>query len=80
MKMDAGNAETNETVTTTRETLSALSFAMKALNLKEAQFSTSIATAKAVSANGYHLSTTRNVCPKSAKIQAQLVHLPHRRE
>jgi hypothetical protein len=80
MKMDAGNAETSEKVTIIRETLSALSFAMKALNLKEAQFLTSIATAKAVSANGYHLSTTQSVCPKSAKIQAQLVHLPRRRE
>lgn len=78
--MDVGNAETKEKVTITQATLSALLFAMKALNLKEAQSLILIATAKAASANGYLLSTTRNVCPKTVKIQVQLVPLPQRKE
>ncbi len=78
--MDVGNAETSEKVTITQATLSVLLFAMKALNLKEAQSLILIATAKAASANGYHLSTTRNVCPKSVKILVQLVPRFQRKE
>ena len=79
MKMADGNAETNEKKATFRETLSALSSAMKALSLKEAQFLILTAIAKGDSANGCLLSTTQNVCSKSAMIRAQLVLLPRHR-